>query len=299
MHYSIKDLERISGFKAHTLRIWEKRYDLLTPERTGTNIRAYGDDDLRKLLNVKTLLDGGWKISRVGELSLEALQAEVKRNFEAAQAEGIDFSPYVNALMTATYDLDEGEFDKIFAAAVTRFGLKDTMTKVVNPFLRQVGMMWSVWEVHPGHEHFASNVIRRKLFAAIDQVLPFTGKKEKFLLFLPEWEGHEIGLLFANYWLRSEGFEVIHLGQQVPFESLADVVEKKKPHYLMTFFTSSQAVEDLNAYLKKLTERFENQHFFIAGEKSLLGSLEERPGVTKLFNPEDFFTRFGRSNLND
>ncbi len=287
MLYSIKDLERISGIKAHTLRMWEKRYDLLTPERSDANIRAYGDDDVRKLLNVKTLLDGGWKISHVGELGMEELQAEVKKAFDSKESGAMDFAPYIHALTAAMLDINEREFDRVFTAATTRFGLKETMMQVINPFLQKVGLMWTVWELHPGHEHFASNVIRRKLFGAIDQLMPMAPKPERFLLFLPEGESHEIGLLFANYWLRSQGFEVVYLGQNVPFDSLSEVAGIKRPDKLLTFFIANRPVEATNEYLHHLSAQFGQQAIFIAGDIHLLEQLKSFPNVKCLFRPED------------
>lgn len=287
MYYSIKDLERISGIKAHTLRIWEKRYDLLTPERTNTNIRTYGDDDVRKILNVKTLLDGGWKISHVGQLAQHELQAEVKKAFDTMEVGTLDYAPYINALTAAMLDINEKEFDRVFASATTRFGLKETMMKMVNPFLQNIGLMWSVSEVHPGHEHFASNLIRQKLFGAIDQLMPTAPKPGRFLLWLPEGENHEIGLLFANYWLRSQGFEVIYLGQNVPFDSLLEVAANKSADKLLTFFIANRPATEINDYLHQLITRFEAQTIFVAGEKGLLAQLQDFPNVKYLYRPED------------
>ncbi len=292
MNYSIKDLERISGIKAHTLRIWEKRYDILTPERSDTNIRTYGDDDVRKLLNVKTLLDDGWKISHVGELDADSLQNEVRKLFESSKNGKPDYEPYINALTAAMLDINEREFDRVFNSATTRFGLVETIMQVVNPFLQKVGLMWSVWEVHPGHEHFSSNVIRKKLFGAIDQLMPVAPKSGRFLLFLPEGEYHEVGLLFANYWLRTQGYEVIYLGSNVPLDSLIDVSQFKKPDFLLTFFIANRVEEELNEYIRQLSERFTQQQIFIAGEPVLLSQLSIPVNIKALSKPEDLIRIF-------
>lgn len=286
MKYTIKDLERISGIKAHTLRIWEKRYNVLTPERTETNIRTYDDDDLRKLLNISTLIKGGWKISNVGKLSNEEIGFEVERLFNAVNPATVDCTPYINALVVAMLDLNEKEFERVFANATTRFGLKETMMRVINPFLQQVGLMWSVWKVHPGHEHFASNIIRRKLFGAIDQLMPLPPKEDRFLLFLPEGEHHEIGLLFANYWLRSEGFQTVYLGQNVPFQALTEVVEKIKPHKLFTFFIANTDPAAIENYLEKLAQTFPDQTIHVAGSETLLEGLNIPQKVFLLPAPE-------------
>jgi DNA-binding transcriptional MerR regulator len=286
MDYSIKDLERISGIKAHTLRIWEKRYSLFSPQRSDTNIRSYDDDDLRKLLNINTLIKGGWKISHIGKLSNEEIGFEVERLFNQVSNDSIDCTPYVNAMVGAMLDLNEREFEKVFATVTTRFGLKETMMRVVNPFLQQVGLMWTVWKVHPGHEHFASNIIRRKLFGAIDSLIPLPPKPDKFLLFLPEGEHHEIGLLFANYWLRSEGFETIYLGQNVPFEALEQVVEKNKPNKLFTFFIVNTEPDQVKSYLKVLSETFTSQSIYVAGSQHIFNGLTIPDNINILASPE-------------
>lgn len=286
MNYSIKDLERISGIKAHTLRIWEKRYNILTPQRTETNIRSYGDDDLRKLLNINTLIKGGWKISNIGKLSDGEIGLEVEQLFRQVTHESVDCTPYINALVVSMLDLNEREFERVFSTVTTRFGLKETMMRVINPFLQQVGLMWSIWKVHPGHEHFASNIIRRKLFGAIDQLIPLPPKSENFLLFLPEGENHEIGLLFADYWLRSEGFETIYLGQNVPFTAIRQVVEKKRPTKLFTFFIVNTEREKVQNFLNLVYENFPDITTFVAGSQLIFADLEIPPNITILPSPE-------------
>lgn len=287
MIYSIKDLERISGIKAHTLRIWEKRYDILAPERTDTNIRTYDDDDLRKLLNIKTLLDGGWKISHVGQLDYESIKMEVEKLFEVRDKGVVVYQPFVNALTAAMLEINEKEFDRIFSSATTRLGLREAMIHIVNPFLQRVGIMWSVREAHPGHEHFATNLIRKKLFSAIDQMLPIERKSEKFLLFLPEGEHHEIGLLFANFWLRSEGYEVIYLGANVPFDSVAEVADSVNPENILSFFIANRPVEEIEKYLGKVCRRFSKQTIFIAGDAHLLDQVKVFDNVRLLRKPYD------------
>jgi DNA-binding transcriptional MerR regulator len=287
VNYSIKDLERISGIKAHTLRIWEKRYDILAPDRTDTNIRTYGDGDLRKLLNIKTLLEGGWKISHVGQLDYKSMKTEVEKMFDSREKGVVVYEPFVNALTAAMLEINEREFDRIFTSATTRFGLREAMIHVVNPFLQRVGIMWSVREAHPGHEHFATNIIRKKLFSAIDQMIPMEQRPEKFMLFLPEGEHHEIGLLFANFWLRSEGFQVIYLGANVPFDSLSEVADTVSPENILTFFIANRPVEEVEKYLGRVCRQFSRQTIFIAGETNLLDQVKAYQNVKLLRKPDD------------
>lgn len=269
-YYSIKDLERLSGVKAHTLRVWERRYQLLKPERSDTNIRSYGDDDLRKLLNVSVLLQYGWKISKASKLDKEALKTEVVRLQENLSDNKENYLPFINSLLVATLEMDSAHFEKVFASATTRFGLKESMQSIVNPLLRKIGLMWTVWKIHPGQEHFASNLIKQKLFTAINQIVVSNPKSKKFLLFLPEREHHEIGLLLANYLLKSEGYEVINLGQNTPFEALPPVVEAQNSDCILTVFITERPLEELESYYKDLSTTFPKQSIFVAGNSQFL-----------------------------
>lgn len=287
--YSIKELEQLSGIKAHTLRIWEKRYKVLTPERTATNIRQYGDDDLKRLLNVTTLLNHGWKISKASALSIEELGKEVERLFQKTSKEEHEYSTYINALVLATMEFDEGRFEQIFASALLLLGLKETIIKIIYPFLNKIGLMWSVWKVHPGQEHFASNLVRKKLFSAIDQLPVLHSQKDAFLLFLPAEELHEIGLLFANYLLRSEGFKVHYLGQSVPFESLKNAIEVTNPKHLLTFFVSNQPLEDIQQYLELLSQHFPALSIHVAGRNLAPLSNAFQKNIRFHTSPPDLF----------
>ncbi len=289
-NYSIKDLEKLSGVKAHTLRIWERRYQLLTPERTQTNIRFYGDGDLRKLLNVNILLQNGWKISKASKLDQEALSKEVVSLRENLPPDTADFLPFINSLLIATLELNQEIFEKLFNTATTRFGLKQTMIHVINPLLRKIGLMWSVWSLHPGQEHFATNLIRQKLCTAIDNIIVFDPKPEKFLLFLPEKEFHEIGLLFSHYWLRSEGYTVTYLGQNTPFNAVAQAAELQNPDCLLTFFIIEPKEAEAQRYVEKLSEIFVDKKVFIAGTPESQKNIRMPSNIQWLSSPEDLMS---------
>ncbi len=292
MSYSIKDLELLSGIKAHTLRIWEKRYSVLTPQRSDTNIREYGDEDLRRLLNVTTLLNNGWKISKASALSQDALQQEVEDIFEHTSTQSEEYSSHINALTLSMMEFDEARFEQVFASALLLMGLKETMLNIIYPFLSKVGLMWSVWKAHPGQEHFASNLIRKKLFSAIDQLPVFPTQNENFLLFLPEGEQHEIGLLFANHLLRSRGYKVYYLGQDVPFESLQSSIETLHPDNLLTFFIRHQPKEDIQDYLKLLSETYGQTKIHVAGVQILQFSSAPFTNILLHKNPSDLLNLF-------
>lgn len=252
-NYSIKDLEKLSRVKAHTIRIWEKRYALLSPDRTDTNIRSYSDEDLRKLLNISLLNNNGFKISKVAKMSDLQIRDEVL----AMQEDKIGVTDHVESLILAMTELDEDRFEKVMGSCVLRSGFESAMLEVIQPFLQRVGVLWQINAIKPGQEHFISNLIRQKVIAAIDGVIP--EKREEpltILFFLPEGELHELGLLFGHYLARKLGHRPIYLGQSVPFNDLAPVVKHRRPDILVTGFISHQNVQEVNAYLNKLDKHF-------------------------------------------
>jgi DNA-binding transcriptional MerR regulator len=271
--YPINELERLTGVKAHTIRIWEKRYGLIVPERTKTNRRYYNDDQVRKLLNVSTLLAHGQKISKVAVLTEAEINDQIQ-NAPGAADHGIA-TDFINDLIKSMIGFDEHGFEKIFSAAVIRYGFFDAMLQVIYPFLSKVGVLWSVDVAAPGQEHFATSIIRRKLMAAIDGILPGERTK-KFLLFLPEGEWHEIGLLLACYMIRSQGYDALYLGQNVPYEDVLQISGVLKPDYLLTFYVTPRPIEELTGQLKLLQERNTHARVLVAGKKELFGTGKAR-----------------------
>jgi len=247
--YQIKQLERMTGIKAHTIRIWEKRYGLITPHRTATNRRSYDERQVRKLLNVNTLLALGHKISKLATLSEEELN-EVVQKQDNNLSQDAAISGYIDDLLRSMLDFDEPAFEKIYAAAATRFGLHDAMIKVFYPFLAKVGVLWNVNKTAPIQEHFASSIIKRKLMAATDGLVPPTKGAKKFLLFLPAEEWHEIGLLFANYIIRFQGYGTIYLGQNVPTDNIAKVAAAVEPSHMLLFYINPIPREEVIRQLK-------------------------------------------------
>jgi MerR family transcriptional regulator, light-induced transcriptional regulator len=261
-HYSIKDLEELSGIKAHTIRIWEKRYKLIEPERTCTNIRLYDDEDLKKLLNVSMLNRNGWKISRLAELDNEKLTEMVLQ----LSKEASDSETQIENLIVSMLDLDESKFEKILSNSILKIGFEDTLTKVVYPFFERIGVLWLVGSINAAQEHFVSNLMRQKLIAAIDGQLPGKNDRPKtFMLFLHEAELHELGLLFYNYILRKHGHKVIYLGQAVPFKDLIQIADIQNIDVLFTSFTTGISEKDLQNYLQKLSEQFPKHEIIITG----------------------------------
>jgi len=256
--YSIKELEQLSNVKAHTIRIWEQRYNMFTPERTDTNIRLYNDDQLKKLLNVCTLMNHGMKISHISKLSSKQINNELDKLITSLGTIDQQFGTILNQMIVALTNFDESHFDKIFSNSILRFGLISTYTEVIYPLLIRVGLLWTKNDIIPAQEHFLSNLIKQKLFAAIDALPLPNNPSQTWILFLNENEEHEIGLLFANYLLRQYGKKVIYLGQKVPYDNLSTVIKSNKPTHAYTFFVKNHTDKDVSNFIKMSKKDFKN-----------------------------------------
>lgn len=264
--FYIKDLEQITGIKAATLRIWEQRYGVLTPKRTETNIRYYDEKDLRLLLNIAILLKNGYRISELAYLPENELIHKVK---SVTAMEG-SFEAIWQSLTMAMLALNEHTFEKILNQFILQHGIEKTMLQVLMPFFKNLGVMWQTGSINPAHEHFITNIIRQKLLVAIDgQSKQLDSFSKKYLLFLPENEFHEIGLLFANYILRSRGHQVIYLGQNVPYDDLEVISKIYEPDFLFCVITTPLADIGVAAYLNKLSADFCNTQILVSGHAAL------------------------------
>lgn len=258
--YSIKELEKLSGIKAHTIRIWEKRHNLIHPSRTSTNIRFYSDEDLKKIINVSLLNNHGVKISRIAGMSPDEINKTVL-NVTASQTSA---AAYIEQLVVAMVDLDEAHFDTIVATLVRKFGFERTVTEAIYPFLEKIGVLWLTQNINPAQEHFISNLIRQKIIAAIDALPHAVNSKKKILLFLPEREMHEMGLLFHCYLAKQAGLKVYYLGQNVPHSDLVSVVNTHQPQTIVTSITVTMPM-GITAYLSRLSEEFKDRKILVSG----------------------------------
>ncbi len=257
-YYSIKDLEKLSGIKAHTLRIWEKRYNLVEPKRTETNIRYYTDEDLKKVLNVALLNRNGLKISHIANLDNREISAKISDLSKSSQ----DSASVIDSLVLAMIELDERKFEKILSRAIMQSDFEDTVLHTIYPFFQKIGLLWQTGTINPAQEHFISNLVRQKLIVAIDGIIDHEKEdqpRKRFLLFLPEGELHEIGLLFYCYLVKKHGHRVVYLGQSVPFNDLASVMKIRPCDYLVTSFSSNFSGIDFRAYLQKLSREYADQ----------------------------------------
>lgn len=247
--YSIKELENLSGIKAHTIRIWEKRYNLIEPYRTTTNIRYYTDQELKKILNVAMLNRHGIKISNIARLTDKELKDEILR--VGSTNPGLENT--IDSLIISMIDLDEVKFTSIVSKAISKFGFTEALVSIIYPFLEKIGVLWMAGDVNPAQEHFVLNLIRQKIITAIDGFSHvFNPNAKKFLLFLPEGEWHEIGLLFAQFLLKEKGHEVIYLGQSVPYSDILATGSTRQFDHILVSSTVPHAEFDFVNYLKDL-----------------------------------------------
>ena len=271
--YSIKELEQISNIKAHTIRIWELRYKILTPERTDTNIRLYDDEQLKKLLNVCVLMSNGMKISHVSKLTNKQIGIEIDKLVATINPSNPLYEAIISQMIIAITNFDEAHFEKAFSNSMLRFGLLSTYTEIIYPLLIRVGLLWTKSDIIPAQEHFMSNLIKQKLFAAIDAMVLPSKPDQTWILFLNEYEEHEIGLLFANYILRKQGKKVIYLGQKVPYDNLSNVILKNKPTHIYTFFVKKHFETEINQFLKRTKKDFKNVTICLTGNEEILSKI--------------------------
>ncbi len=279
-YYSIKDIEQLSGIKAHTLRIWEQRYNFIKPKRTDTNIRYYDDHDLKLVLNVALLKDNGHKISRICNMDNHELQLEVMKLMEKK----LGFPEQIQGLTLAMLEFDEERFEKILSTNILQIGFERTMMNLIYPFFQKIGILWQTGSISPSQEHFISNLIRQKLIVAIDgQVTSTSNYNKKYLLYLPENELHEISLLFSSYLIKSRNNKVIYLGQNVPLEDLVNIYKDHNPDYLLTVMTTFPQPSEVQAYVYNISESFKNAHVLVTGNQ-VIGQDIDMPENVVLLN---------------
>lgn len=285
--YSIKDLEQLSGIKAHTLRIWEHRYEIIEPQRTHSNIRYYDDSDLKLVLNISYLNQNGHKISRIARMTLQ----EIEKAVMGIASSNLEYPNQVNALVIAMVSLNEVRFEKIIATNTLQFGFENTMIHIVYPFLERIGFLWQTGSINPAHEHFITNLIRQKLIVAIDGHSSSEHPDiKKYLLFLPEGETHELGLLFAAYIIKSRGNRMIYLGQNMPLDDLATTVQTYQPDYVLGIMTSTPANEEAIQYAEQLVHLFPQQTILLTGYQAITQKHKMPSGVHVLAQVADLIT---------
>ncbi len=258
--YSIKELSLLSGIKAHTIRIWEKRYNMFSPNRTDTNIRRYSDEDLRLALNIVLLQNMGYKISRIARLSSDEVSSLVSKGNQYATPPPVPESLFLHAM-----NLEKDRFAAKIQETIDDKGLEWTFENLIVPFQKRMGMLWQAGTITPAQEHFSSNILREVLITSSLQLKPSRLRKEKMLFFLPEGELHELGLLYYNYIARKEGIDTIYLGQNVPIDDVVEVASKQKVTHLFTSLTLVQPEDVIENLLNKLKTELNSIPVFATG----------------------------------
>ncbi|WP_432708366.1 MerR family transcriptional regulator [Pedobacter sp.] len=274
MKYSISDLEKLSGVQSHTIRIWEQRYGALTPHRSAGNTRYYDDEHLRRLLNLVTLNHSGIKISQACALSDTEINTLIQQTIDQSRTSNDEFEHYINQLLIDGLAYNEQSFNKLLSKALIKHSLNTVYEQVIYPLLNRVGMMWQQDKICPAQEHFLSNLIRQKLFTAIDSLPQEEENGDSWLLFLPEDEGHEIGLLFAKYVLLNARQKVIYLGSHVPVSSITQTINDIQIDHLLLFMTHARLVADAQKYIDELANLYKTARIHLAGNKRLLSEIK-------------------------
>ena len=287
MTYSISDLQRLTGVQTHTIRIWERRYHALEPMRSAGNTRFYDDRQLRRLLNIVGLSNSGLKISQVCALTEDEMNVLLEKEVEKSVSPVEKYEYYVSQLLSYGLSYDEFQFGELITNAITKYGLKNTYINIMYPLLVRLGLMWRSDNICPAQEHFLSNIIRHRITSATENISLKKKYKSTWVLFLPEEDDHDIGLLFANYLLKAAGHKVIYLGAKVPVESVRDVIEKVQVEHLLVFMLRSQSAGVTMEYVKGLSAAFAQQDIHIAGSSRILAEVPMEGNVKWMKSIDD------------
>lgn len=290
--YSIRDIEKLTGIKAHTLRMWEQRYSLLSPHRTKTNIRYYDEEHLKLLLNVSLLISRGFKISKISRMSTEDMLERVRETYHQVESEQSDLATQlqINNLVMCMLDFDEVRFEKIFSTNILRRGVEKTLLNIIYPFLDRMSIMWRIGEMDSGQEHFMYYLIRQKVIVAIDALPIAPPNAPKYLLFLPESEYRDLIILMYMYILKLSEKRIINLGQDISIDNLINISNATQPDVLMTFFSYPASQQKVQQYLYRLGRAFPDKKIWVSGSVDFLSKLEH-PSHVRIIQSLREFTR--------
>ncbi|MGX5817318.1 MerR family transcriptional regulator [Chitinophaga lutea] len=292
--FTIKDMESLTGIKAHTIRIWEQRYKLLRPKRKDTNHRVYDNRDLKHMMRIAYLYRKGYKISKIAGMTEDEIR-ELSIEETGHKGGATPQQVYVNQLVEAMIDFDQIRFEKIFHNVLLRMGFEQTILRIVYPFLERTGLLWLVDNVIPAQEHFASHIIRKKLMVAIDGLDNPPDDGRKYVVFLPEGEFHEIPLLFVQYLLKKQGQQVVNFGANVPLEDIRFYAERKKVDYFYTHLITNFPEKTLEKLVRDLGKYFKDTPFAISGPQTerLTGHLPDNVQLLRSLDETLDFARRG------
>lgn len=286
--FSIKDLENLSGIKAHTIRIWEKRYNLLQPNRTESNIRFYSVHNLQKLLNITLLYNNGHKISKIAQIDEEKIPIVVR---EIVSGNSVK-SHAINAFKLSMINFDQVLFFTTYNNLLSSKNFREIFHEIFLPLLHELGLLWQTNTISPAHEHFITSLIKQKVLVNIEklqQTAPIN-KDKVFVLYLPENEIHDIGLLYLNYEITLKGYKSIYLGQTMPIENLRDLSDYFGDLTFVSYFTVAPSQQRIDAYLEEFSEKIASQgnnELWILGYQTRKLALDKTLGYIKIYEEID------------
>lgn len=262
IRYSIKDLENYTEIKAHTIRIWEQRYNLLSPKRTDSNIRYYSHQDLKKILNINLLYLNGLKISKIAKLSENEITEQAKQIIVEKSVSG---NEEVDTLLIAITSMDAEEIRRLLWQYDGQFDLRELYKNIIVPLLVKMGELWQTNSLSVAHEHHFSNILRDFYIVKINKLTPEKKTGKTVILFLPEHEEHELSLLYFQYLLKEAGFNCIYLGKNVPLTDLEASIKQVKPDILISNLITRIQERNIKKFFKELVERSHDTEIRIAG----------------------------------
>lgn len=286
--YSIRDMEVISGVRAHTIRMWERRYSLLKPWRTDTNIRYYDDRDLRRLMNIAFLVARNYKISRIAQLEDDHLRKLVL----AQEEQSPDDEAYIGRLVMYMLHFESRQFSHLLDEVIVRFGFDEAVFRVVFPFLRKVGIFWQVGSVYPAQEHFISSLIRHRFICELEKWQKEAAGELTILFFLHENEMHDLLLLFYAVMAARRGFRILYLGQNVPLQDLGQMATITPIDYVMTVFTNAIEDSQLASLVSGMALQLPGKRFIVTGARLKQHQLTLPEGFTVIGDNKDLSRLF-------
>jgi DNA-binding transcriptional MerR regulator len=288
--FSIKDLENLSGIKAHTIRIWEKRYDLLGPMRTDTNIRLYDIKNLQKLLNVVLLTNFGYKISKISKLN----QEEIEKFVLKIQTEKTVNNHVISQFKMAMLNFDQSLFVKTYNELLSQKDFSVVFFETFIPLLEEIGVLWTTNTITPAHEHFISHLIKQKILIEIEkyQIQQNTISNETYILYLPFNEIHDLGLLFLHHEIITKGHHSVYLGRSLPIENLIELNNHFNKITYITYLTVEPSEDEIENYINEFENTIlnnNNNELLILGRKAQTINTEKLPKrIKSIENIKDF-----------
>lgn len=263
--FSISDIENLTGIKAHTLRIWEQRYNLLNPKRRESRHRMYDNEDLKYILRIAYLYHSGYKISKIAALPIEDIQKLALETNSGKE----NYQVFINQLTESSIDFDQPRFEKILHNLILHLGFERTIVQILFPLLNKIGLLWMTDRVSPAQEHFASTLVVKKILTATDGLeLQTSGEKRKVLIFSPEGEHHEIPLLFIQYMLKKNGVSYVYAGKNSSIDVLKDFCSLHAITQILCHLVTNLLSTDLDTYLNRISLAFTDKEIFFSGPQA-------------------------------